>query len=166
MNSFWNLVTILGKWALILSSVTWLSLAVLIFHCLRPCARVNFPERAKVLVIAALSGVLGYSTFSGARLFGFWKNYRVFMSVKGNFSCSHCKIWTNYIWWCLFMYLATLSAIINSPVLNALQVPLKYHHWIRIKLDGYLNMDRVEYENRTEVKLTHREACEINMEGS
>lgn len=50
-----------------------------------------FFERAKVFIIA-LSGVLSYSTFSGAWRFGFWKNYRVFTSVKGNFSCFHCRI--------------------------------------------------------------------------
>lgn len=94
MNGCWNLATILGKWTLILSSVTWLSLAMPISHCVRLCTVVDyyfFFERAKVFIIA-LSGVLSYSTFSGAWRFGFWKNYRVFTSVKGNFSRFHCRI--------------------------------------------------------------------------
>lgn len=64
------------------------------------------------------------------------------------------------------MYSAMLSAIINSLALNSLQVPWKYQCWIRIELDGHLNMDLVEQENRKVIKLTQKEACEINMEGS
>lgn len=64
------------------------------------------------------------------------------------------------------MYLAMLSAIINSMTLNSLQVPWKYHCWIRIKLDGHLNMDIVKQENRKLIKLTQKEVCEINMERS
>lgn len=87
--------------------------------CVRPCTIVDFFERAKVLVIGALSSVLSYSTFSGVWLFGFWKNYRVFMSVKGNFSCFHCKIGQNY----MMAPFHVLSNAISSLALNSLQVP-------------------------------------------